>query len=159
MGTSETDDAVKLAAIEQQLSHLTKTTDEIKDALKNIQGLDRQLAQIRTEYDGSRKEIQTMWVRLDEFRKAMEAQEREMLVTQRAIESSIHSTQASFEAVVNKGRGAWWILAGVLSVCQVVGIGVATWAFNGLTETSKTNAVQQYRIEQLETRLKLTESK
>ena len=160
MGT-DIQDAAELAAIREQLSHLTKTTDEIKTSLAGLNAMDIRMAEIAVRFESTRSEMTTMWKRLDGIKEWADDHEKASTETKRTLESSINILRADsvattnaikseFEGVINKGKGAWWILGGVLAFSQVVTLTMAAWMFNNTNDATKMNAVQQYRIEQLE---------
>jgi hypothetical protein len=61
------------------------------------------------------------------------------------------------EALVNKGRGAWWVAAWVIGVVQVIGLGIWNEARNEIKDIHLALQKEQTMLMQLESRVLFVE--
>lgn len=150
---SSENSAVELAQLREQLNSIGATVDEIKQNVSQIMTLDRTIAEMGVRNEQSQREIATIWNRLDNHKSWTEHHDKESMEVRSKIDTSIRDVDSKFEAVVNKGRGAFWLAGIVISIVQVVMTTAIIWTFTHVSDADSLNRVQEYRIEQLEKKL------
>lgn len=142
----EMDNPQSLAAIEglrQQLGHVMDVLGDIKNDLKQVVQLDKEVSEIKIKQGGIQKNVELLWSRHDQSK---DREER--------IKESIGSVRNSHDEFKHTFNGGMKVFLGVFSIFQTLTIGSVIWIFNHITESDTTNRLHEQRIVQLESQLK-----
>jgi hypothetical protein len=131
--------AVQIARFGEQLRSVAASVEDIKTAVKPVAVLDRAIAEMSIHNQNARKDIELLWVRVDESRKDRDA-----------LDTRIGDVDDRVAAMKNTARGAVWVLGIVLGIVQTFVVGSIVWVFTHVNEGDILNRLQQQRLETLE---------
>ncbi|MFM0250667.1 hypothetical protein [Paraburkholderia sediminicola] len=140
MGEQHNNDlAVQIARFGEQLRSVAASLEDIKTSVQPVAALDRAIAQMSIHNQNARKDIELLWVRVDEGKKERDA-----------LEQQIGDVDDRVAAMRNTAKGAMWVLGIVLGIVQTFLVGSIVWVFTHINEGDILNRLQQQRLEVLE---------
>lgn len=140
MGEQHNNDlAVQIARFGEQLRSVAASLEDIKTSVQPVAALDRAIAQMSIHNQNARKDIELLWVRVDEGKKDRDA-----------LEQQIGDVDDRVAAMRNTAKGAMWVLGIVLGIVQTFLVGSIVWVFTHINEGDILNRLQQQRLEVLE---------
>lgn len=140
MGEQHNNDlAVQIARFGEQLRSVAASLEDIKTSVQPVAALDRAIAQMSIHNQNARKDIELLWVRVDEGKKERDA-----------LEQQIGDVDDRVAAMRNTAKGAMWVLGIVLGIVQTLLVGSIVWVFTHINEGDILNRLQQQRLEVLE---------
>lgn len=140
--------AVELAALKEKVGSMLTTVEDIKTAVQQIVAIDRTVAQHSIHLDQTRKDIGTVFARIDEGKIADEQ-----------LGKTIAMVAEKGEEFKNQWSGATRAAGLILGFLQVVFVATCGWLFSLVIDADRANVRQQMLIDQLERKVYVLEQK
>lgn len=131
--------AVQIARFGEQLRNLAAGVEDIKTSVKPVAALDRAIAEMSIHNQNARKDIESLWQRIDEGQKERSA-----------LEEGIGAVDGRVSEMTSAAKGAMWVLAIVFGALQTMMLAAIVWVFTHINEGDILNRLQQQRIDELE---------
>jgi hypothetical protein len=139
--------AVEFAQMQAQLQAIGDSVEEIKSTVAKIVVLDRSMAEILIKNGHTEKDVEALktW---------KERSSTENMTAMQGHLEQINKVNGKIEEVRTQGRTTIFIGGLVFIIVQACVTAAVSWTFGHVSSADTTIKVQQYRIEQLETKVK-----
>ena len=137
MAADDTD--ARLAVLTSQLHAMATTMERVEKKVDDVVSLDRTIAGLQSDYRHQINEVATQWKKID------------------ANEANIDVTDRKVEKWINTARGMTIVMSVVISLIQTAVGGALAWGFTNLSAERARGDLQDYRLQQLEQKLKITQ--
>ena len=136
MANGTEDLAVQLAKLQEQVASMAASVEDVRTSVREVLSLDRTIAELSVMHRQQANEIAQQWTRIDTLKSALEV------------------TDKKSDAWINKARGAWFTAVILGSIAQIAVLTMIGWVFTHINLAEDTVHLLQYRVQQIETKVK-----
>lgn len=136
MANGTEDLAVQLAKLQEQVASMAASVEDVRTSVREVLSLDRTIAELSVMHRQQTTEIAQQWTRID------------------AMKGAIDGTDRKTDELINKARGAWFTAVILGGLAQIAVIAMIGWVFTHVNLAEDQLHLLQYRVQQLEQKVK-----